>query len=961
MRNAQLLMVLAAAGTALSLATSASAQRVVNVSGATLLQNLCTAPAITNDYIDINNDAVALYLNPGVFVTGLQLANTGVNPSSYYSVNYMATGSLAGLQELINFGTTPTSNPADVPVATRSVAFWSRQQYITNSALTGGGPGNAANFGGAPGAQTSASDVSFVSTGGVYRNDIAPLDVPVNWCITRAGTLLSVPLPTRTPGVSGYGDNGAKLLDKAGNVLGSSSNKLAFLTPTAGASGPANLYDGNPANANNRTIFETQLVYAPIGAAVSYGVGRETATMTELRHLFVTGRMPSGENLVAVTRESTSGTRNAFMNSIGIDPSWGVGENIGDPAGFQGQSGTTAGSQLGAAFIPGAKTGSGDVEATMYNIRLGIGYIGAERGVSSNSAQGWLKGGSAGQPRFDILGVTHDAPGLGGTSPSRPTITNILNGNPATGGYSIGGPGVIATMGDPRSAPALKGGYGWNASVTGENGAAPATPAMPSVEAAALVNNITRSITAFSTQGSNATFFTPAEFLASSFIFTSAPDYVHSSTNPSQMVPSTIQIASNKTYAQNNSVYRTSANPEYGTFGVNGRNGRVPQRAALASGTYSDGVAGGANYIDQGGVAINYSVNFPTSGTQVALKARNRIAGDFNGDGLRDLNDAADMIAAWKQRNGGPVWIAPAYTGPNPGSAADNDGLRACIEIIGDYNGDGNFNSEDVRYWADGLAIDPATGKLNRKKGFKAVDDAFAGNFFGVTLATAKPYVNGDSRGDIAGASIKNTPGWTPKGDGVINAKDIDYVFKQFQTNPAAVTVPGVGRQIDWSNLEQARSADLSADINGDLKIDQNDINELVVGILKTKLGDVNLDGVVNAADLALAQGNLGQTGLGWAGGDVNGDGVVDALDIAIIQSNIGAQCGLADIATLGGTVGPDGQLTADDLILFLSAFFNNDPISDVGGLGGSVGADGAYTVDDLILFLNRFFAGCGG
>ena len=56
MRNAQLLMVLAAAGTALSLATAASAQRVVNVSGATLLQNLCTAPAITNDYIDINND-----------------------------------------------------------------------------------------------------------------------------------------------------------------------------------------------------------------------------------------------------------------------------------------------------------------------------------------------------------------------------------------------------------------------------------------------------------------------------------------------------------------------------------------------------------------------------------------------------------------------------------------------------------------------------------------------------------------------------------------------------------------------------------------------------------------------------------------------------------------------------------------------------------------------------------------
>ena len=77
---------------------------------------------------------------------------------------------------------------------------------------------------------------------------------------------------------------------------------------------------------------------------------------------------------------------------------------------------------------------------------------------------------------------------------------------------------------------------------------------------------------------------------------------------------------------------------------------------------------------------------------------------------------------------------------------------RPSTEVLGAFNGDGNFGRlwngaefvadvSDVRYWADGLAIDASTGNLDRALGFASVDQAWQaisgnGNFFGTTLAS---------------------------------------------------------------------------------------------------------------------------------------------------------------------------------------------------------------------------------
>ena len=115
---------------------------------------------------------------------------------------------------------------------------------------------------------------------------------------------------------------------------------------------------------------------------------------------------------------------------------------------------------------------------------------------------------------------------------------------------------------------------------------------------------------------------------------------------------------------------------------------------------------------------------------------------------------------------------------------------------------------------------------------------------------------------------------------------------------------------------------------------------ELVTGILETSLGDVNLDGVCDSADLTIAQGNLGNAG-GWADGDVDGDGVVTNGDLGIIQT-----CGCYADCT------GEGTLDIFDFICFQDAFAVNDPYADCTG-------NGVYDIFDFICFQDAFAIGC--
>ncbi|QYU66129.1 iron ABC transporter permease [Leptolyngbya sp. 15MV] len=113
------LMVSSAAGLAIAATAAAQAPFVVNLSGATLLQNQLVAPALTNDFIDVNGNGIAGQ-NPPPQVNRLeQLAPTYASPflsappprtttvtsgnGNWWIVTYRATGSVNGFQELVDF------------------------------------------------------------------------------------------------------------------------------------------------------------------------------------------------------------------------------------------------------------------------------------------------------------------------------------------------------------------------------------------------------------------------------------------------------------------------------------------------------------------------------------------------------------------------------------------------------------------------------------------------------------------------------------------------------------------------------------------------------------------------------------------------------------------------------------------------------------------------------------------
>ena len=158
-----------------------------------------------------------------------------------------------------------------------------------------------------------------------------------------------------------------------------------------------------------------------------------------------------------------------------------------------------------------------------------------------------------------------------------------------------------------------------------------------------------------------------------------------------------------------------------------------------------------------------------------------QIMGDFDGDGKRDIGDIHNMMVA--------------FSNPRGFEAGAVAGQGVCPEIIGDFTADGNFTADDIRYFADGLAVvDPVTRQVNRSVGFALVDQSWtaalaaldgnhptAGNFFNTTLAHGTYQAgSGWSKADIAThnwRTTKPTIGDAPSADGVIDACDIDYLY----------------------------------------------------------------------------------------------------------------------------------------------------------------------------------------
>ncbi len=890
----------------------------VNISGATLFKQFFTVPASTNaDCLPPlgtpangrtapNDPGTCSNLVPfcGFFNSPCpgfgptnQLAPTFScsAPNTYYwLVQYRGSGSVEGFIEFVDNqlqGIIPTFAPLDS-------GFINRLQFANLGQQSNIAPCAKADYNG-NGITTDDSGTPVIP----QSIDIAVSDVPSVMVVVGSGTGADTKW-NRKPTATGYGLNPRTSTGGLSNLLATLNRGLLTLNQN-------NNPPVTPAPDGN-TIYDNTIAWVPIAAIANRGTNLENVRYTDLQYLEVTGRLSNGENLEAATRDAGSGTRNGFDNSLSVDPSQGVGENLGPRIGFAQESnvGIVPVPPSGTTFdIPtGGRTqgsncgGSGIMNNAVKQRRLAVGYNGLFGGAAAANQRTGL---------YEVLNVAKDVDDNGNPIPGftptaqpadpagsgcptppgnrrpanngyvRPAVDTVLDNSDPLLGYQIGGPETMITRGDPNA------GLGANSN-----------PAMANVSARNYVRNIVYSIANFisaPSQDNNNNM--PGQFLAFSFALTSAVDSLPDLRNPTKFLPNPGFIQSLQDFSRCNSV--STNNPL--AFGAANVAGFVPLRNTRVGfgGTYSDG--------SSDGLYKNFSGSF-TLATANQLNRRNRVSGDFNNDGQRNLLDVAKLMAALKDRN--------AFVASEGISVGTGGGTGACVddfvvpEIIGDFDGDGNFNAVDARYFADGLGLDVSTGKLDRKQGFIAIDTEWSNlgmgnNYFATTLATPTVYKPGDSRADVAGSAQGAFRGAYPNGnDGTVNAADINYVYANFG---------------NWKNIDQAAKIDLSADMNGDLIVDQRDVDEIVLAVLCTRYGDVNLNGIVDAADRAIIVANQTQTGLGWAGGDINGDGIVNALDLALCDANIpfnGPSCA----AVLCGDINADGQVNSADVVLFSAA-----------------------------------------
>jgi len=765
----------------------------VNISGATLFADFFRSPASTNDHIDVDQDGLfGRFLYPP-YVD--QLAPDYPNVGCFL-VQYRGVGSGNGLKELDTYfdgtGNPPKPDmgvPADFGLINRGY-FW--DEGVPGPWYT---PANYPEFGGSPVPPNSVC--------------IAVLDVPVPWFVQVNG----VPHWTRNPGDPGYGQN--PRTSGCGQ-----SNKLKTLT---------NL-NINTASPDALTVYDTQIAWVPIGIISNKGTGVQCLSKTAMQHLWLTGRLPNGENLVAATRDSGSGTRNGAMNSICVDPSWGRGDNWCKKIAIPTNLGWTYDALTATWFAHQATNlgGSSIMEHAVQVRRLAVGYTGLAGG---SRAVNDAKSG-----KYELVDVINDAGCSTGTQCVRPSLQAILHNCDPDTGWQIGGPETFATVGSPMATDICNPNY-----PPDPNAGLPMDPNVvpDAIDQAAYIRNIVESIAMFAgnppaQENDNM----PGELLATKYILTAATDCVPGDPEPCCFEPNpdlnvSLQswMEANHEWADPNSI------PPY--CSVNPAN-LVPTRGALSAGpnppiaAYSDGSVGGEYYY----TCPSDPNVIRTATAGLDLNERNRLAGDFLYDGVRDMLDIAAMVECLDMGSDAFRQIE----GDWGGDAGELDCDVVIPEIIGDHNGDGNFDCEDVRYACDGLAIPLGGGNLDRFEGFRVADqkwfDLNGAYFFadgqvccssGTQIVMldgsgAGTYQAGDAAYDVASADPNDPnapydptapcPGHSPIGhDCVVDVHDVWYVVANFG---------------DFSDPDQAVDIDLSCDFNGDLKVDCCDLTQIV-------------------------------------------------------------------------------------------------------------------------------------
>jgi hypothetical protein len=332
------------------------------------------------------------------------------------------------------------------------------------------------------------------------------------------------------------------------------------------------------------------------------------------------------------------------------------------------------------------------------------------------------------------------------------------------------------------------------------------------------------------------------------------------------------------------------------------------------------------SFTGAGGVNVAITAQDSSGNTTLAPSAPkgNYFFGNFNQNGVRDFSAVMSAQAAQAALDSGSMAAAninvadvsvsnsTKFTGISSALDSMNGGTgpsKGDLIVMGDFNGDGKFDGEDLYLMARGAAVADARGGTT----LTATAANFGDKVRSAVLVknAALDWLNTNATAAEraqATANVTNDPmgnnafnKFDVNRDGLINRTDAqivdhfvgsDYRNLNDQLNATIATDGTINPAMTQKPISLV---DVELNDTGDIThvtTNQSDPSDfqLIRQALGSQLsdGDTNFDGSVDTTDFVTMSNDFGKTGQKWSQGDFNFDGVVNALDFNALATNFG-------------------------------------------------------------------------